>query len=199
MKTTSLLLLLLSGMLYPMAGFAQLPADSTATAEEQRETALMRELCEDCETRPQGDALLWTARFDGADEIRTAEELYRKVRTILHDTWRSTASDEILAQDDDHLRAHMLFSHIISGHRFGYAFDCRVRMLRDEAAAEVELRCTELQFDDQTKRPADSFPFRDEAEEPFAVKKREFAQWLQLESALRTLHYSLQFELAGGL
>lgn len=72
-------------------------------------------------------------------------------------------------------------------------------MLREEAAAEVELRCTEVQFNNEVKRPTECFPFRDDAGVPFAVKKREFAQLLQLESALRTLRQGLRFELAGGL
>lgn len=122
-----------------------------------------------------------------------------QIHTILHDTWRSPGSEELLTEEENRLHARMLLTHTASNQRFGYRFECRVRMLREEAAAEVELRCTEVQFNNEVKRPTECFPFRDDAGVPFAVKKREFAQLLQLESALRTLRQGLRFELAGGL
>ena len=181
------------------AASPQPPADSTVLADELRETALMRELRRESECLPEEGDLVWRARFEGTDSIRTAGELYRKIHTILHDTWRSPGSEELLTEEENRLHARMLLTHTASNQRFGYRFECRVRMLREEAAAEVELRCTEVQFNNEVKRPAECFPFRDDAGVPFAVKKREFAQLLQLESALRTLRQGLRFELAGGL
>ena len=178
--------------------FAQ-QSDSTATADQLGETALMLELAEESQTRAVDGTILWNARFEGAEEIRTPEELYRKIHTILREIWRSPGHDEIVSQDDDRLTARMKLVRIASGRRFGFGFDCSVHLLRDTASADVELRCTEREFDGEVRNPAECFPFRDEADVPFGVKKQEFAQWLLLESALRSLRYSLQFELAGGL
>lgn len=199
MNKLTLLLLLPWLAVATAAASPQPPADSTALADERRETALMRELHRESECLPEEGDLVWRARFEGTDSVRTAGELYRKIHTILHDTWRSPGSEELLTEDEERLHARMLFTHTASNQRFGYRFECRVRMLREEAAAEVELRCTEVQFNNEVKRPAECFPFRDDAGVPFAVKKREFAQLLQLESALRTLRQGLRFELAGGL
>lgn len=199
MNKLPLLLLLPWLAVATAAASPQPPADSTALADERRETALMRELRRESECLPEEGDLVWRARFEGTDSVRTAGELYRKIHTILHDTWRSSGSEELLSEEEERLHARMLFTHTASNQRFGYRFECRVRMLREEAAAEVELRCTEVLFNDEVKRPAECFPFRDDAGTSFTVKKREFAQLLQLESALRTLRQGLRFELAGGL
>ena len=78
------------------AASPQPPADSTALADERRETALMRELRRESECLPEEGDLVWRARFEGTDSVRTAGELYRKIHTILHDTWRSPGSEELL-------------------------------------------------------------------------------------------------------
>lgn len=89
-----------------------------------------------------------------------------QIHTILHDTWRSPGSEELLTEEENRLHARMLLTHTASNQRFGYRFECRVRMLREEAAAEVELRCTEVQFNNEVKRPTECFPFRDDAGVP---------------------------------
>ena len=57
------------------AASPQPPADSTVLADELRETALMRELRRESECLPEEGDLVWRARFEGTDSVRTAGEL----------------------------------------------------------------------------------------------------------------------------
>ena len=99
MNKLTLLLLLPWLAVATAAASPQPPADSTALADERRETALMRELRRESEClREEGD-LVWRARFEGTDSVRTAGELYRKIHTILHDTRRSPGSEELLTEE----------------------------------------------------------------------------------------------------